>query len=278
MRIVLPFCLMLFLLTADISYAQGRFFSAWENRVRSTSAQQPSWAVPVFTPSSGLVQLARADIIRQYTPTLTTTWNYGGSKGFSLIPWYKTEIDVNPPPYIQHNTPKAVDGAGDVSFLLKYRVLAANEKQGGYSISAAVATTAPTGSYKNGSADGTVSPTVYLGKGFRSFDIQTAAAESLPTGHTSTLGRPITWNTAFQDKVGKLFWPEIEFNSTFYRGGPNNGKEQTFVSPGLMIGKIKFCPDATNRLGLYFGAGEQIALSQYHAYNHALSFSMRIVF
>jgi hypothetical protein len=248
------------------------------NRVRTTSAQQPSWAVPVFTPSSGLVQLARADMIRQSTSAHTTTWNYGCSKGFSLIPWYKTEIDINTPPYIQHNTPTALDGAGDLSFLLKYRVLAANEKKGGYSISAAVAATVPTGSYKNGSAAGTVSPTVYAGKGFRSFDIQTAVAESLPTGHTGTLGRPVSWNTAIQDKVGKLFWPEIEFNSTFYRGGPNDGKEQTFATPGLVIGKIKFRSDAKNRLGLYFGAGEQIAISQYHTYNHALSFSARIVF
>jgi hypothetical protein len=278
MRRFIPFCLVLFFSIASTAFAQGRFFAAWEDRVRSTSAQQPSWAVPVFTPSSGLVQLARADMIRQYTSTHTTTWNYGGSKGFNLIPWYRTEVDINMPPYIQHNNPKVLDGAGDLSFLLKYRVLAASEKKGSYSISAGVAATAPTGSHKNGSVDGTVSPTVYLGKGFGSFDIQTAAAQSLPTGHTRTLGRPITWNTAIQDKVGKLFWPEIEFNSTFYRGGPNDGKEQTFASPGLMISKIKFCSALDSRLALVFGAGEQIALSHYHAYNHELSFTARIVF
>jgi hypothetical protein len=278
MRKILPFCLVFFSLFANTAFAQSSFFTAWEDRVRSTTAQQPSWAVPVFTQSSGLVQLARADMIRQFTPTLTTTWNYGGSKGFSLIPWYKMEIDMNPPPYIQHNSTKAVDGAGDMSFLLKYRVLAANEKQGGYSISVAVAATAPTGSYKNGSAAATLSPTVCIGKGFRTFDIQTSASASLPTGYTSTLGRPVSWNTAIQDKVGKVFWPEVELNSTFYRGGPNDGKEQTFATPGLVIGKIKFSSNAKNRLGLYFGAGEQIVISQYHAYNHALSFSTRVVF
>jgi hypothetical protein len=114
MRRILPFCLAVFFLFANSAFAQNRFLASWEDRVRSTAARQPSWAVPVFTPSSGLVQLARADMVRQYTPTLTTTWNYGGSKGFSLIPWYKTEIDVNPPPYIQHHTPKTLDGAGDM--------------------------------------------------------------------------------------------------------------------------------------------------------------------
>lgn len=270
--------LVLFLLCAHAARAQSSFFTAWENRVRTTSAQQPSWAVPVFTPSSGLVQLARADIIRQYTATHTTTWNYGGGKGFSLIPWYKTEIDLNPPPFLQHNTPSAIDGAGDLSMLLKYRLMAGNEKHGAYAISAGLAATAPTGSHKNGAIEGTLSPTVYLGKGFGPFDVQTAASESLPTGHTRTMGRPVSWNTVMQEKVGKIFWPEIEFNSIYFRGGPNDGKVQTFASPGLMISKIKLSAESSNRLALVFGAGEQIAVSHYHAYDHALSFTTRIVF
>ncbi|SRR6266568_1575934 len=278
MHRVFSVTLALFLLGANAAFAQNGFFGAWENRVRSTAAKQPSWAVPVFTPSSGIVQLARTDMIRQFTPTHTTTWNYGGSKGFNFIPWYKTEIDINPPSYIQHNTPKAVDGAGDLSALLKYRVFAANEKQGAYAISAGLAATAPTGSHKNGAVDGTILPTVYLGKGFRRFDVQTAASESLPTGHTRSLGRPIVWNTVIQEKIGKMFWPEIEFNSVYFRGGANDGKSQTFVSPGLMISKIKFSSESNNRLALVFGAGEQIAVSHFHTYNHALSFTTRIVF
>jgi hypothetical protein len=279
MRKSISLCLaLLSLSTSAIAIAQNNFFTQWEERVRSTSAQQPSWVVPVFTPSSGLVQLARADMIRQITAARTITWNYDGSKGFNLIPWYKTEVDVNLPPYIQHNTAAAKDGAGDLSFLMKYRVAAANEKQGSYSVSAAVAATVPTGSYKNGALSGTVSPTIFLGKGYGALDVQTAASVSLPTGHTSTLGRPVSWNTAFQGKVKKIYWPEVEINSTFYRGGPNDGKVQTFATPGVMIGKIKFRSDPKDRLGLFFGVGDQIALSSYHAYNHALSFSTRIVF
>jgi hypothetical protein len=81
-----------------------------------------------------------------------------------------------------------------------------------------------------------------------------------------------------QEKIGKMFWPEVEFNSTFFRGGPNDGKVQAFVAPGLMISKIKLKPESNDRLALVFGAGEQIAVSHYHAYNHALSFTTRIVF
>ncbi len=278
MRNLICCYVVLFFLSISRAPAQAGFFESWEARVRDTAARQPGWVVPVFTPSSGLVQLVRTDLIRQTTPTLTTTWNYGGSKGFNLIPWYRTEIDFNAPPYIQHNTPKVLDGAGDVSFLLKYRVLAANEAEGAYSISAGIAASAPTGSYKNGSLAGTVSPTLFLGKGFGRFDVQTAASGALPTSHTTTLGRPIAWNTAFQARVANFFWPEVEFNSTFYRGGSNDGKEQTFVSPGLMISKIKLRSEPGSRLALVFGAGEQIALSSFHSYNHELSFTTRIAF
>ena len=254
------------------------FAGSWESRVKATSAQQPTWAVPVFTPSSGLVQLARFDAIRQITPTLTTTWNYGGSKGFNLIPWYKTEIDFNAPPYIQHNNPKVIDGAGDASFLLKYRFLGASDTKGAYSVSAGIAATAPTGSYKNGAADGTISPTVFLGKGYKMFDVQTAASEALPTGHTATLGRPVAWNSAVQARVAKIFWPEVEFNTTFFRGGANNGKDQVFVSPGLMVSKIKLNTDVKSRLAVVFGGGMQIATTRFHSYNHELSLTTRIVF
>ncbi|HEX8926849.1 MAG TPA: hypothetical protein VF786_13710, partial [Terriglobales bacterium] len=154
---------------------QQALVNAWEKRVRVTSSQQPGWAVPVFTPSSGLVQLIRFDAIRQYTPTHTTTWNIDGGKGFNIIPWYKTELDLNLPPFLLHNVRGNVDGPGDFSMLLKYRLLGANETKGNYNVSAAIAGSAPTGTHKNGSADGAISPTMFVGKGFRSFDVQSSA-------------------------------------------------------------------------------------------------------
>jgi hypothetical protein len=258
--------------------AQSSLVTGWENRVRSTSSQQPSWAVPVFTPSSGLVQLVRADMIRQITAKRTITWNIDGGKGLSLIPWYRTEVDINLPAYIEHNSASVKDGAGDLSLLLKYRILGANEKHGNYAASLAIAATSPTGSYKNGAIDGSISPTLCMGKGYGRLDIQSAASIALPTGHTATAGRPIAWNTAAQYKLGKYIWPEIETNATYFRGGANNGRNQSFVTPGMVLGKIKFSRNPQCRLGMYFGAGEQIAFSQYHAYNHALSMSTRIVF
>jgi hypothetical protein len=258
--------------------AQDGLFHAWENRVRSTVSKQPGWVVPVLTPSSGLVQLARFDAYRQITPTHTITWNIDGGKGFNLIPWYNTELDINMPALIEHNNPKALDGTGDVSVLLKYRIAAAPDKEGSYSMSAGIAAAAPTGSYKNGSPGGSVSPTIYMGKGIYKFDVQTAASISLPTSFTSSMGRPVAWNTALQYRFGKMFWPEVEANSTFYRGGVNDGKNQVFLTPGLMFSRLKLMKAPTNRLAVILGAGEQIAATHFHSYNHALVLTSRISF
>jgi len=266
-----------FLAFACFSHAQEGFFSSWEDRVRATTAEQPAWPVPVVTPSSGLVQLFRTDFVRQVTPAETTTWNYGNTKGVDIIPWYKTEFDIAAPPYIQHNS-TAKDGFGDLSMLLKYRVISANEKNGAYSVSVSLTGTIPTGSYKNGSTDASIAPTIYGGKGFGRFDVQSSLSATLPAGDTAKLGRPVVWNVVAQYKLAKIFWPEIENNATFYHGGSNDGKVQAFVTPGLMVSKIKLKSNPGNRLALIFGAGEQIATSHYHAYNHGLIFTARLAF
>ena len=60
------------------------FFTSGEKRVRDTLAQQPSWPIPAITASSGLLQVARTDFVRQIAPAGTDTWNYGNTKGFPL--------------------------------------------------------------------------------------------------------------------------------------------------------------------------------------------------
>jgi hypothetical protein len=253
------------------------FFSSWEDRVRDTLAAQPSWPIPVITASSGLLQVARTDFVRQITPAGTDTWNFGNTKGISLVPWYRVEFDVLAPPYIQHNS-KAQDGFGDFSMLLKYRVVSGNEESGNYSISFSLGSTLPTGSYKNGSLAATVSPTLCAGKGYRRFDVQSTLGAVLPATDMMKLGRPVVWNTVGQYHIAKWFWPEIENNATFYHGGANDGRMQNFVTPGLMLSKFKLQRDPRNRLAVVCGGGMQIATSQFHAYNHGLVLTARMLF
>jgi hypothetical protein len=283
----LPLSLFFLLTTANLhaqggsaSAASGGFFNHWMARASATQAKQPGWAVPLVTTYTGLIQVARTDIVRQIAPALTTTLNYDNSKGLNLIPWANTELDFNLPPYIQHNS-TAVNGFGDVSFLGKYRIASGNAQHGSYTLSAWVLATIPTGSYKNGSTNASVAPSVGGGKGFGNFDVQSTLSATLPTGNPaiSTAGRPVVWNTVAQYRVGKLFWPEIESNATFYKGGTNDGKTQEFLTPGLIVGKCALHPsDPKSRPGLAVGAGMQIATSRFHSYNHGLVMTARWIF
>jgi hypothetical protein len=81
--------------------------------------------------------------------------------------------------------------------------------------------------------------------------------------------------------VARFFWPEAEINSSFYKGGSNDGKIATFATPGLIVGKIPLTHDASGkpgRLGLTVGAGQQIALTHFHTYNHATVITVRMPF
>jgi hypothetical protein len=211
---------------------------------------------------------------------VSDTWNFDNSKGLNMVPWANTELAINLPPYIQHNT-TAKDGFGDLSFLGKYRIAAGNGQHGSYTLSAWMLATVPTGSSKNGSTDASVQPNLGGGKGFGNFDVQTSLGATLPTGKPAITkaGRPMIWNTVAQYRVGKLLWPEIESNATFYKGGTNDGKTQEFITPGLIVGKCALHPsDPKSRPGLAVGAGMQIATSQFHTYNHALVLTARWIY
>jgi hypothetical protein len=260
------------------AHAQDNFFTKWQARASATQAKQPGWSTPVIAPYPMLIQVFRAEFVRQIAPTLTQTWNYGDTKGLNLIPFARTEFDFYMPPYIQHNT-KAKDGFGDASFLAKYRILSGNEKNGNYIVSAGLLATIPTGSYSNGAADATVTPQLSAGKGFGHFDAFSTLAGTLPVHNGEKAGRPIASQTVAQYRLGKYVIPEVEDNATFYEGGANDGKTQNFVSPGIMFGKFKVQPqDAKARTGFSFGVGEQIATSKFHTYNHALYFTGRLLF
>jgi hypothetical protein len=279
-RRLLSLCLLALCSTAAFAQqtTSTNFFSAWQNRVRATLSKQPSYPIPVIAPSMQLVQLFRFDYVHEYAPARTTTDIYDNGKGLNIIPFANTEIDINLPTYVQHNTPKTKDGAGDFTTVVKFRPFASNDQHHDYSLGGQVQFTVPTGSYKNGTAVSTIVPTLMGGKGFGNFAIQSTLGAILPTSETATIGRTVTWNTTAQYRIGKIFWPELEVNSNYYHEGANNGKNQTFLSPGFMVSKVNFRHTPGNRLALIFGAGYQVATSAFHSYNHALVLTSRFSF
>jgi hypothetical protein len=260
--------------------SSGNFYARWSAQTNRIQSKQPAWPVPLVTTYTELFQVIRFDAIRQIAPARTDTWNIDNSKGVNVIVPGNLEFDVNLPPYIKHNT-TAVDGWGDFSFLGKYRIASANREHGAYTLSFWTLVTVPTGQAKNGSTNASVAPSLGGGKGWGHFDFQTAVGATLPTGNpaTNTAGRPIAWNTVGQYQIHKIFWPELESNATFYKGGPNDGKTQEFITPGIVIGNCKLHPNLKgSRPGLTFGGGMQIATSKLHTYNHSLVLTARWIF
>ena len=267
--------------TASTAPISENAYAWWSAHTNATQSKQPAWAVPLVTTYTGLFQVIRFDALRQVAPARTDTWNYDNSKGVSLIiPNSNVEVDINLPAYIQHNT-AAVNGWGDFSFLAKYRIASGNQQHGTYTLSVWALTTVPSGDAKNGSTNASVQPNIGAGKGFGNFDVQTSLGATLPTGTPATTnsGRPILWNMAAQYRIAKIFWPEVESNATFYKGGTNDGKTQEFLTPGIIIGRCALHPDNPHsRPGLGIGAGMQIATSQFHTYNHELVVTARWIY
>ena len=258
------------------SPSQGdNLIERWFDMVSKTQAEQPHWVTPVATTTPRLEQEFRYDIFWQTGNTGITTENYGGAKGVEIIPEKHTEVIlVAPPAYIVHNNPAVKDGFGDWGFLLKYRVLSANEEKGNYILTFFLQATVPTGQYKNGSTDAFLTPTVAYGKGLGRFDLQGTLGATLPVAKEYRIGRTIPWNNAFQYHLFKKVWPEVEVNYTHYIDGANDGKTQVFMTPGILFGRFRLW----KRLALTAGGGFQIATTHFHNNNHNGIFTIRFPF
>lgn len=245
----------------------------WLAASSRATAGQPFWMAPLFTVTPRLVQQFRYDVGWQ-TQQNATTVNYGGGKGLEIVPTEHIEVLISAPPYVSHSSSQLHNGLGDMAFLFKYRMAAANERQGNYIITAFLSSTIPTGSYSNGGAHATFSPSVAAGKGWGNFDLQSTAGVTLPAGDFDILGTPAALNATLQYKILGKLWPEVEVNSTFWANGKNAGKKQVFLSPGLVAGKFHLW----KRVGFAIGGGVQIAATRFHAYNHNWLFSVRFPF
>jgi hypothetical protein len=280
-RFLSKFLGVLLLSAAAGANAQQSWIERYEARAQATQAEQPHWATPLVTTNPSLEQRFRTDFVRQSLAGGQTSWNYGNTQGLLFIPARHIEVRFSPPPFLTHSNPKTEDGFGDVGFRMKYRIYGSSEEQHNAIVTLVLPATVPTGKSGNGSCCAAITPTLELGKGFGRLDFVTSAGGALPVTNAVKLGRSIAWNNAIQYRVGRYLWLENEFNSTFYKGGKNDGKEQTFAAPGIIFSRLPLRPGhagASERLVLTLGAGEQIALTHFNTYNHALLFTSRLRF
>ena len=275
MKVSAVYALILALLVVSPAAAQNSdsagYFANWFHRVDKSQAEQPHWITPLFTTTPRLEEEFRSDIT--WTPSPAgDNLNYGSGKGLELIPTEHTEIILGVPPY--QVPAQGPAGGGSIPLLLKYRLFANNEQHGNYIVTAFLGGSIPAGRFAT--PYGSITPTIAFGKGYRNFDFQSTLGWTIPTGGRQTSGAPVAYNTAFQYRVLRKFWPELEANATLWPNGSAKliGQKQVFMSPGLVAGRFHLW----GRLGMSIGAGEQIAVTHFHQYNHAEVFSIRFPF
>ncbi|HZC81395.1 MAG TPA: hypothetical protein VE222_06685, partial [Nitrospiraceae bacterium] len=260
--------------TTSAGYSQDDWVHRWLRTVDKARAASPHFVSPIVTTHVMLVQQFRYDMSWQQDPSGgTVTANYGASRGLEIIPATHLEVGLFPPNYLVHqsNTP---DGFGDFSFQVKYRAFSAPEGQGDYFVGFFMGGSFPTGTPPNGLDHTILSPTFAAAKGLGPWDIQSTIGANLPASGTNILGRMIIFNTAVDYRIKGKIWPMLEQNSTFWSGGALDGKTQVFLTPGLVFGSFPF----EERLHLTFGTGVQIAVTQFHQFNHRWIVSVRFPF
>lgn len=266
-------------------HAQKSWLARYEERVDATMDAQPHWIGPLVTSTPKVEEELRTDYTRQRNAQGFDTWNLGTSKGFQFVPLPRTQITFIPPPFIDHTAPRQRDGFGDVSFQLKYRVFGQNEQHRNYIVTAALNASVPTGKNGNGSCCALLTPLLEVGKGWGRFDVVSAGSGTLPVTNAKGPGESVAWNSVGQYHLtgGKGFqlWTEVESNTTFFEGGNNDGKAQSFVLPGLALRRITLSHRpmiAGKRPTVTFSGGEQIAVTHFHTYDHALILTMHLPF
>ncbi len=254
--------------------------SNWFNRVEHTKAEQPHWITPLITISPRLEEKYRYDQTVLSKPNGVTLQNNGNGKGLALIPSEFIEIMIGQPGYISTQTPNStLNGWADESFLIKYRLLSANEAQGDYILTAFMGLSLPTGNVPYSLNATVVTPTIAGGKGWQTSwieaDIQSTLSISLPSRNQNVLGVSTQWNTCFQAHLINWFWPEIETSQTHWQGGILSGKDQTIMTYGFILGRIPL----TGRYRLSIGTGYQTTnLSGFGTFSHGWVVSTRLAF
>jgi hypothetical protein len=251
------------------------FVSAWFERVTRVQSEQPAWMTPVFTTTPRLDEELHYDLSYQSSAS-GHLLNYGNGRGLELIPYDNIQLNVGIPAYETHTIMPHRGGWSDESFLVKYRLMSANEQNGNYVVSAFMGLSVPSGSSAYTSHHFVYTPTIAGGKGWGDFDIQSTLGLAVPDdfGIRKGPGTPVLFNTSLQYKIGEVAWPDVEFNYTYWPNGVHEGKEQLFISPGVIFGRFHIW----GRLRAVVGAGYQVAVTSHPLFHNNFNVTLRLPF
>jgi len=263
-------------LDARPAMAQQSFTQQFAAHNSAMTALQPAMVTPLVEADPRLIQYVRASFSNQYTAAGTETVSYGNGRGGGVIVGNRIEFDFLPPAYIQHNS-SAVDGLGDTSVAGKVRIASGNAGHGNFDVAALLSHSFATGTYKNGGATDSWTPTIAAARSLGRFNVQSSLGGTMPAGKIAAQGRSIAWNALTQAHATAHVWFEVENNATFYIGGSHDGKMQNFVTPAAfyVLRRKEWRPAHPF---FVFDSGMQIATSGFHTYNHNLISEVRVLF
>jgi hypothetical protein len=261
------------------------YFLHWYDRVHEAQATQPHWMTPIATVTPRLEEEIRFDTQFQQLGTGAQVTNIDGGKGLELIPTTMNEILINAPAYQERTVKSPEHGFSDWNFLtIKQRIVSAPEDKGNYIFSAFLGVQAPMLSSPFTNKAWVITPTLAGGKGWGDFDIQATIGSPIPLSHESTIGTSLVTNVAFQYHFLEYFWPELEFNDTYWFDGSQRAhRNQLFITPGIVFGRFAL----GNGLKGIIGVGYQFAVDPQEpvlspaltpTYDHAVILTSRLAF
>lgn len=268
--------------SGESTSALAEYFRHWGSRVEAARASQPQWISPIATSTARLGQEVRLEHYRQTLANGDTLELDGGGKGLSLMPAPRLQLTLPFPPYQRRRGTAAARGFADwAGPLLKYRLLSATEGAGNYVVSLIGQYGLPTGAAFFTNRNHVFTPTLAAGKGHGNFDVQATLGEAIPTRDHSRSGKAILSNVAFQYHLTRLLWPEFELNRTDWRGGLRAGRSQTYLTTGLVVGRLPL----GHAVRFSFGVGYQTRISRVYrvgpatpGFNHSWLLSTRTAF
>lgn len=260
------------------------FFDQWAATADEARATQPHWMTPLATVTPRLEQEFRYDQFFQHRGDGADLTVFDGGKGLELIPTTTNEILLNLPAYTDRELRgRNTHGWSDDNFLtIKQRFISANEENGNYIVTGFLGFQAPTGD-RNFTLDSwVITPTLAAGKGWGDFDIQATVGVPIPLSHEREIGTSVVTNVTFQYHLFKYFWPELEFNHTHWFDGARAGRDQLYLTAGVIFGRFEIAP----KVNFIIGAGYQTSIGPKFIlapaitplYDHAVLVTSRITF
>ena len=269
--------------TASALPTGSPFLDSWFAMATATQNAQPHWMTPIATVTPRLEQEFRSDYFFMNQGNGSHINNWGGGKGLELIPTWDTEVILGFPPYQEVRTAagKYVSGWGDYpAALLKYRIVSANERDGNYIVTAFLQTSEPTGANTISNNVYVIQPTLAFGMGFGDFDFQGTVSQQYavatvgPPATLTAFGNPFLGNLALQYHYGQYFWPEFEFNYTYWPFGTHANLSQLLLTPGIIFGRFNL----GGRVNAIFGVGYQFAVTDAPVTRNNWAVTTRITF